>query len=165
MYKEMVELVQHIWEAIRTGKSDGQRLADLIVKCIRSGTLYQIIRDENGKPLLDENGEVQKAPFEFGEQIVPALVDVLLALDQQNKVETDGPPWLLCYGVRFGECKRIFISAARYATERLGMEYAPKAAETTKFRLDSALSAEDIVAVLRKKIDSEKMKIISSLLA
>lgn len=157
MYKEMVELVQHIWEAIRTGKSDGQRLADLIVKCIRSGTLYQIIRDENGKPLLDENGEVQKAPFEFGEQIVPALVDVLLALDQQHKVETDG--------VRFGECKRIFISAARYATERLGMEYAPKAAETTKFRLDSSLSAEDIVAVLRKKIDSEKMKAISLLLA
>lgn len=156
MYAEMKQLVESIWLAIKTGKSDGQKMADLAVKCIRSGTLYPVLRDASGKIQLDENGEVVKGQFEFGEQIVVALTDIFLALDASHAVETEG--------TKFGEMKRVFISASRYASERLGMEYAPKAVETSKFRLDATASAEDIVSILRKKLDSEKLRSITSLL-
>lgn len=157
MYAEMKSLVEAIWNAIKTGKSDAARLGSLAVQCIHNGTLYNVQRDTNGKIMLDENGETVKVKFEFGEQIHIALKDVYLALDQQHGIETDG--------VKYGEMNRVLLSAARYAGDRLGFKWKPEAPETTKFKLDSSLSAQDIASVLKDKIDAAKLAELVELLA
>lgn len=118
---------------------------DTLMRLLRGPVITTMVRDENGKPMLDDRGETIQIPFQ------------MLALPQCGSAWsirecTDGTPDVRRFSVV------LFAGVPRKTLEKIPAQYIPKTLLTTGLRRHELLMLQVLVMTALRDIPAGKIK-------